>query len=257
MSHCELEDITMHLNDRISSTRRVLELRTIAKDQDKRIILGKIGQDVLAIDGLLDQFEKCVGRQKDLLKHLKELEGFFQEDVQDGKHLRDNMPTHMPRKGQPAVQYPSGRGPVGQSGPVDVQPVQQEHPRKTSKNQIREMEFITSPEFDTIPQYMKGRLTYDQLNTAVESINTAVTGKYKILHQPAKTLNNATRKLHQRFKEEENKDTKGLFFIVEADIKEFTQMKVDKRFQGILNMLRHCQRLREQRGGGITRYVLL
>lgn len=56
---------------------------------------------------------------------------------------------------------------------------------------------------------MKGRLTYEQLNTAVENINTAVTGKYKILNQPAKTLNNATRKLHQRFKEEENKDTKG------------------------------------------------
>ncbi|XP_071011488.1 SKA complex subunit 1-like [Oncorhynchus clarkii lewisi] len=254
MSHCELEDITLHLNDRISSTRRVLELRTIAKDQDKRVILGKIGQDILAIDGLLDQFEKSVGRQKDLLKHLKELEGFFEEDVQDGKNLRDNMPTHMPRKGQPAVH---GIGSAGQSGPVNVQAVQQVHTRKTSKNQIREMEFITSPEFDTIPQYMKGRLTYEQLNTAVESINTAVTGKYKILNQPAKTLNNATRKLHQRFKEEENKDTKGLFFIVEADIKEFTKMKVDKRFQSILSMLRHCQRLREQRGGGITRYVLL
>ncbi|XP_010876035.1 spindle and kinetochore-associated protein 1 isoform X2 [Esox lucius] len=253
MTHCELEDITMHLNNRISSIRRVLELRAIAKDQDKRIILEKIGQDVLAIDGLLDQFEKCVVRQKDLLKHLKELEGFFQEDVQDGKHLRDNKPTHMPGKGQQALH---GGGPLSESKPADVQTAQQEKPRKTSKNHIREMEFITSVEFESIPQYMKGRETYDQLNAVVQNINKALTGKYKIVHQSAKTLNNATRKLLQRFKEEENKETKGVFFFVEADIKEFTQMKVDKRFVRILNMLRHCQRLRELRGGGITRYVL-
>lgn len=49
----------------------------------------------------------------------------------------------------------------------------------------------------------------------------------------------------------------GQYFVVEEDIREFTQMKVDKRFQGILNMLRHCQRLRELRGGGLTRYMLL
>lgn len=49
----------------------------------------------------------------------------------------------------------------------------------------------------------------------------------------------------------------GQHFVVEEDIRELVQMKVDKRFQGMLNMLRHCQRLRELRGGGLTRYVLL
>ncbi|KAL0965578.1 hypothetical protein UPYG_G00283160 [Umbra pygmaea] len=252
MTHCELEDITKHLDNRISSLRRVFDLRIIAKDQDKRIILGKISQDLLTVDGLLDQFEKCVCSQRDLLKHLKELEEYFHEDVQNGRYLRDHMPTHMPRKGPTANQ-----GPVSESGLVDVQPNKQEHPRKTPKNHVKQMEFITSPEFESIPQYMKGRVTYDQLNAAVENINTALTGKYKVCHQPVKNMNNATRKLHQRFKEEENKETKGRFFIVEADIKEFTQMKVDKRFVSILNMLRHCQRLREQRGQGLTRYVLV
>lgn len=45
--------------------------------------------------------------------------------------------------------------------------------------------------------------------------------------------------------------------MVEDDVRELAQVKVDKRFQGILNMLRHCQRVRELRGGGLTRYVLL
>lgn len=58
-------------------------------------------------------------------------------------------------------------------------------------------------------RYMKGRVSYDQLNAAVQNINTAVTAKYKILHQSVKTLNNHARKLHQRFKDQETKDTKG------------------------------------------------
>lgn len=56
---------------------------------------------------------------------------------------------------------------------------------------------------------MKGRVTYDQLNAAVQTINTAVAAKYKILRQSVKTLNNHSRKLQQRFKEQETKDTKG------------------------------------------------
>lgn len=57
---------------------------------------------------------------------------------------------------------------------------------------------------------MKGRVTYDQLNAAVQSINATVTAKYKILHQSVKTMNNVSRALHQRFKDQETKDTKGI-----------------------------------------------
>lgn len=56
---------------------------------------------------------------------------------------------------------------------------------------------------------MRGRVTQDQLNAVVQSLNTAVKAKYKIVRQPVKSLNNHSRKLHQRFKEQETKDTKG------------------------------------------------
>ena len=59
-------------------------------------------------------------------------------------------------------------------------------------------------------RYMKGRATYDQVNAVVQSINTAVTAKYKILRQSLKSLNSNARKLHQRFKNQETKDTKGI-----------------------------------------------
>lgn len=59
-------------------------------------------------------------------------------------------------------------------------------------------------------RYMKGRVSYEQLNAVVEGINIAVTAKYKILCQSVKALSNHSRKLQQRFKDQETKDTKGV-----------------------------------------------
>lgn len=243
----ELEDISHHIHDRISSIQRMLDLSVVDLPQNK---IKKLGQELFVLERLLEDFEKCVGQQKEQLKHLKELDRLFQKDLEDAQHLQDNIPAHMPRRKGPANEPV-----INQNEAADAQSVPLDNVKKTKT--IREMEFITMPEFESIPQYMRGRVSYDQLNAAVQSINTTVTAKYKILHQSVKTLNNHARKLHQRFKDQETKDTKGQYFVVEDDIREFTQMKVDKRFQGILNMLRHCQRLRELRGGGLTRYMLL
>ncbi|XP_022597505.1 spindle and kinetochore-associated protein 1 [Seriola dumerili] len=246
----ELVDISLHLQNRISSLHRILDLSTAELPQTK---MKKLGQELFGLERLLEQFEKCVEQQREQLKQLKEVDQFFQNDMKDVQHMKDNIPAHMPRKKGAG----SGNEPVKKKEEAaDVHITQTETVRKT-KTHVREVEFITMPEFDGIPQYMKGRVSYDQLNAAVQSINTAVTAKYKILHQSLKTLHNHARKLHQRFKEQETKHTKGQYFVVEDDIREFTQMKVDKRFQGILNMLRHCHRLKELRGGGLTRYVLL
>uniref|UniRef100_UPI0037E922CE SKA complex subunit 1 n=1 Tax=Semicossyphus pulcher TaxID=241346 RepID=UPI0037E922CE len=247
----DLEDISQHVHDRISSLKRLLDLSLAELPQNK---MKKLGQEIFAIETLLEEFEKCVDHQREQLRNLQELEESFQKDLADVSHMKDNIPAHMPKREGPA----QTREPVmKQTEAAVLQPAQQEHVRKSSRSFIREMDFITVPEFDSIPQYMRGRVSYEQLNAAVQSINTAVTTKYRILHQAVRTLNNHSRKLQQRFKEQETKQTKGHFFVVEEDIREFNQMKVDKRFQGILNMLRHCQRLKELRGGGLTRYVLL
>lgn len=49
----------------------------------------------------------------------------------------------------------------------------------------------------------------------------------------------------------------GHFFVVEADLREFGEVTMDKRFLNLLSMLRHCQRIKELRGGRIIRYQLL
>ncbi|CAN9498822.1 unnamed protein product [Ophioblennius macclurei] len=243
----DLEDISHHIQDRISSLKCLLDLSLLDSPQVK---MEKLGEELCALERHLERFESCVEKKEEQLKDLKELEQLSQRYLEDVEHMKDNVPSHMPQKNSSA----SGNEPVTKRNEADVRPALAENGKKCF---IKEMEVITMQEFNSIPQYMKGRVSYDQVNTAVQSINTAVTFKYKIVHQPEKTLNNQSRRLRQRFKDQETKDTKGHYFIVEDDIREFAQIKVDKRFQGILNMLRHCQRLRELRGGGVTRFVLL
>ncbi|XP_015256059.1 PREDICTED: spindle and kinetochore-associated protein 1 [Cyprinodon variegatus] len=249
----DLEEISRHFQNKLCSLRRMLDLSAADLPQHK---IQKLAQDILGLRGTLEEFEKCVDRQKEQLNQLREFERLCEKDVEFLQHMKENIPAHIPKRRSPVRE---NKPAANDNTAADVQPTQAEPVKKRSRalSLAREMDYITTQEYNGIPQYMKGRVSYEQLNAAVQRVNTALTAKYKILAQPMRALNNHTRKLQQRFKDQETKDTKGKFFIVEDDICEFTQMKVDKRFQGILNMLRHCQRLREIRGGGCVRYVLV
>ncbi|NWQ65617.1 SKA1 protein, partial [Neopipo cinnamomea] len=140
-----------------------------------------------------------------------------------------------------------------QTGAAEPEPAKK--PAK-EKRSIKKIALITAEEFEVVPAYLKGRLACDQINTVIEEINKAIVGKYKIMHRPLKSMSFAARNLYDRFIQEETKDTKGEFFIVEADIKEFTQLKMDKRFHSILSILRHCHRVRQVRGSKLVRYII-
>lgn len=60
-------------------------------------------------------------------------------------------------------------------------------------------------------RYMKGRMNYSQVNTAIDELNKAFSEKYKVLGMKRTTLNDLNKKRYERYKEQESKDTKGQF----------------------------------------------
>ena len=58
---------------------------------------------------------------------------------------------------------------------------------------------------------MKGRITYTQVNSAIDELNKAYKEKYKIMGMKKSTLNDVNRKRYEAFKLLESKDTAGLF----------------------------------------------
>ncbi|XP_070592513.1 SKA complex subunit 1 [Erythrolamprus reginae] len=247
-----LNDLCFHLNSKISNIKKLFLLRKIGQEPSLKTVLSKVVQEMFLLNSLLNKLEEEYNHQKRLQKSLKDLQELMERDYLETQHLEENMPIYLPKAAQASS--------VGATL-KEKEPCKAEEKKATKKSakiskSIREAPFITSEEFESIPAYMKGRLTFSQVNAVVAEINKAVASKYSILHQPIKSMGNATRNLYYRFQEEETKDTKGEYFIVEADIEVFTQLKADKRFHSILTILRHCHRVREIRGSRIVRYAI-
>lgn len=90
---CDLEDISHHIYDRTSSIQRMLDLTGCPQNR-----ITNLRQELFALEKLLEEFERCVCKQKETLKHLKEHKESFQNDFEDVKHIKDNIPAHMPGK---------------------------------------------------------------------------------------------------------------------------------------------------------------
>ncbi|NXC43710.1 SKA1 protein, partial [Penelope pileata] len=247
----DLEDLSFHINMKISTIKKTLQLRSIGQEPSFKSMLGKIGHEMVLLHDLLSKMEAEVQQQEKLKNLLKELQKSAERDQRAAQHLRDNIPLHLPTP-QSSITAPA----VKSEEPTKVPEPKQAKQSTKKPRAIKEVSLITAEEFKNVPTYMKGRLTYEQINAVVQELNRALQGKYKILHQAPKAMNALSRNLYHRYLEEETKETKGEFFVVEADIKQFTQMKVDKRFHCIINILRHCQRLREARGAQLVRYVV-
>ncbi|XP_048456078.1 spindle and kinetochore-associated protein 1 isoform X1 [Rhincodon typus] len=253
MTSVDLQDVSTQLNNKITSIKRSMQLKNMCNDPSLTNVLQKIGLELSSIRDVLDIFQMQIQQQKTELRSLQELKNAVQRNSEIAHHLLENIPAHLPKK-------------VVEASTVDAKDVKVQkvtansEPEKNSaknKHFIREMEYLLMEEFNQVPGYMKGRMTYDQINAVVKEINATVKAKYKILNQPMKSMSNTTRNQYHAFKEQETKETKGQYFFVEADIKDFTRLKVDKKFHVILNILRHCHRLREVRGNNLVRYVLL
>ncbi|XP_069324098.1 SKA complex subunit 1 [Eulemur rufifrons] len=250
----DLEQLCSHVNEKIGNIKKTLSLRNCGQEPTLKTILNKIGDEIIVVNELLNKLELEIQYQEQTNNSLKELCESLEEDYKDVKHLEENIPSHLPPV-TVTQRFEKGSD-VDSEEPLKVEePAPIKRPPKEQRS-IKEIPFITCDEFNGIPAYMKSRLTYCKINEVIKEINKAVISKYKILHQPKKSMNSVARNLYHRFMDEETKDTKGHYFIVEADIKEFTTLKVDKKFHVFLNILRHCRRLSEVRGGGLTRYVI-
>ncbi|XP_053304202.1 spindle and kinetochore-associated protein 1 [Spea bombifrons] len=251
MESSDLDDLCFHVNSKISLIKKTLQLRNIGQDPSLTCVLNKVAHEMNSLHDLLNKLETEVQKQESISRSLKELQATFANNFAEASHMKENIPPHLPKKAPSSNEAKCEPPDVGQA------PARAEPPKRPTKEKaIKEMELITVQEFANVPAYMKNRLTYEQINGVIEEVNKAVVGKYKIFHQPMKSLNNAAKKQLCRFKEEETKETKGLFFVVDQDIKEFTQVKVDKRFHGMLSILRHCHRIREIRSKGLVRYII-
>ena len=116
--------------------------------------------------------------------------------------------------------------------------------------------YIKMDEFEATPKYIKGRLTQDQVNVAVDALFDALTAKYAVASKKRTKIPDHQMAMWTAFKDAETNETKGKAFIVDDDIRNLTKFKLDSAAgRQCIQVLRSLGRFTEVRGGGFTRYV--
>lgn len=116
---------------------------------------------------------------------------------------------------------------------------------------------ITPEMFNTIPAYMKGRITHSELQEFLDSvIIKTFNDKYTIYYKHRSTLKPSDFALQNLFKDQNNYFT-GSKFITVGDLARVIDRKVEKKDERNIQMLRHIGVIKEVRKSGIVCYLWL
>eukprot|EP00075_Anas_platyrhynchos_P012830 XP_027302083.1 spindle and kinetochore-associated protein 1 [Anas platyrhynchos] len=97
MASSDLEDLCFHINMKISTIKKTLQLRSIGQEPSFKSMLCKIGQEMVLLHDLLNKMEMEVQQQEKLKNLLKELQKSAERDQSEAQHLRENIPLHLPK----------------------------------------------------------------------------------------------------------------------------------------------------------------
>lgn len=241
-----MERLTMQVDE----VKQCMTLRGVSADNGgERTALAELHGSLAKVEGLLQEFESFVSSE-----HAGVVAG---RKLLEQLGLREALITHM------EANFPQKINDLKQGSKENEPPAHATLPAasKTKRETSRQprlavpvMPYVRVTEFEDVPAYMKGRLTRDQLNRAIDVLNKTAAEKYKILATPRAKLGDMAMNLYIQFKELELDELAGKCFIVDSDIKQLGDGRVDRN---IMIILRHLHRLSEHRSKGCVRHVLL
>ena len=169
----------------------------------------------------------------------------FRQLTDLNQKLINNVPAQVMSKKEPLTEQNRNNK---ENVPVKAEPV---------KVQVNLVDYLTVGEFDKVPKYMKGRLSYDCLTKAVDEFNKCLEDKYVFLAKPLNSLGLKEKKKRALLKSQDKPDLKNKHFVTGDDLKDFSMFKTEGSRKSVVTVLRHFQKIREVRGPGpIVRFVV-
>ncbi|XP_051121382.1 spindle and kinetochore-associated protein 1 homolog [Andrographis paniculata] len=142
---------------------------------------------------------------------------------------------------------------------IGLEPLKVEEPqRKEKKGRASPpMWYVSEDELNSVPAYMKQRLTLDKVNAAIGDMATYAEANAQLIAAPRKKLseNNLDKALELRDIASSD-GVKGKHFFLEGDIKG-PSLKLDNTGKALLTVLRHLGRISESRIGHHRVIILL
>ncbi|CAD6993723.1 spindle and kinetochore-associated protein 1 [Ceratitis capitata] len=115
---------------------------------------------------------------------------------------------------------------------------------------------ITTEQFESIPKYMRGRESVDDLRNFLDTvIVTCFNKKYQLMHRQRSTVRNRQDLELWKVYNQQASYVPGRNFITPGDISQQIHKMLDKKQQNRIVMLRHLGVIQEQRVGQTVCYI--
>ncbi|KAH3841582.1 spindle and kinetochore-associated protein 1-like isoform X2 [Dreissena polymorpha] len=272
MDSITFEELSEFFKTKLKTASKLLEQRDFMEDdtciQEYKVVKEDIKQLCITLSILqlnlgkeAEKLEKIQMYNRDMSKlreHLRYMVSNVPERLPKSSKKQDTV-EHVPSQGKVSSAYVNSTSSHGPDKQCSASQVSGPAVSETNSGNVYlpAIDYLTVEEFEGAPKYMKGRLVYDQVNKLIDAMNAGFKAKYKLLKMKKSTLNDYNRKLYETYKSQGNKETEGLYFIVDEDIKTHGKTTMDKTAQNIMGILRHCGRVKEVRGGKLTRYAYI
>lgn len=109
---------------------------------------------------------------------------------------------------------------------------------------VPQIEIVGKDEFESVPKYVRGRLTQTRLNESILEFNQELTAKYRILQMAPSKLQGSQYDAHDRYLKQETKETKALHWLNHDDFRNSANFTHDQTGKAIFQVMRHLKRIK-------------
>ncbi|RDD45145.1 Spindle and kinetochore-associated protein 1 [Trichoplax sp. H2] len=170
--------------------------------------LKLVSHELDKIDQLLQQFSQCIQREKDAIGEAKKLEQDLKTNLESFKHLEANVPAKLLERLSTVSSTCEDEKENVKDEPASNIPVCNTEVNK-KQGILPAIELVTPEELDSIPHYIRGRLSLKFVNSTLENLLKVARIKYKILNKPKSAMNQQTLAKFRKFKDAECDETAG------------------------------------------------
>ncbi|PWA74834.1 hypothetical protein CTI12_AA248050 [Artemisia annua] len=227
--------------------------------------------DLSAVDSTLKSMEMQLQQIKDRLREetlaIPKAKKLIQASLQQQQKLQNMSayaPSYIPEREKVRYQDSSAsyvmEEPTRQDHSFGFQEPREEPallPKEKKGRGSPPLWYISDEELNSLSSYMRGRLTLDKINAAINDMAAYAEANSQLITAPKKKLTEGNSDKALELREIGKAEAvKGRHFFLETDVKGPT-LRLDNTGKAILTVLRHLGRLSESRIGHHRVFVLL
>ncbi|BBG97371.1 Spindle and kinetochore-associated protein 1 homolog [Prunus dulcis] len=210
--------------------------------------------DLSAVDAAVKTMELQVQAIKDRLRDetlaIPKAKKLIDAAVKQQKKLQDlssYVPSHIPER--MSILFPEGSQQNTGFGSLKLEEVPAALPKEKKGRSTPPLWFITAEDLDSLSGYMRGRLTVEKINAAINDMATYAEANSQLISAPKKRVaGDSWEKALELRDIAMTEAVKGKHFFLETDMKG-PALKPDNTGKAILTVLRHLGRVSETRIG--------